>query len=46
MDRDWEAKALPAFVNSGMRDANRYYRAAYELRYHELLRESGLLSRR
>ena len=26
--------------------AGPYYRAAYELRYHELLRESGLLSRR
>jgi hypothetical protein len=37
MDRVWQAKAMPAFVNGGMAYVNRYYRAAYELRYHELL---------
>lgn len=37
MDRDWEAKAMPKFVNGGPAIADRYYRAAYELRYHELL---------
>ena len=46
MDRDWEAVSMPKFVNGGLDIADRYYRAAYELRYHELLRESGLSSRR
>ena len=43
MDRDWEAQAMPAFVNGGLAIADRYYRAAYELRYHELLRAEGLV---
>jgi hypothetical protein len=42
MDRDWEAVAMPKFVNGGLADANRCYRAAYELRYHELLGLSRL----
>lgn len=38
-DRDWEAGNMPAFANSGLADADRFYRAAYELRYHEILGE-------
>ena len=35
-DRDWNAKNMPAFANAGLIGADPYYRAAYELRYHEI----------
>jgi len=36
-DRDWNAKNMPGLVNGGPPGADKYYRAAYELRYHEIL---------
>jgi hypothetical protein len=37
MDEDWEAVALPRFVGDSLIGTSPFYRAAYELRYHELL---------
>lgn len=36
-DRDWNAKEMPKFADGGMAGADPYYRAAYELRYHEVI---------